>query len=99
MMADHGEPCTGSDASYCMNGGKCFKIPSMSMLTCLCNNNYEGSRCEQFQLESTSDNSFNTGMIVAIVILLILILLVLAVIIYYICKVQRKASRNTRAIP
>ncbi|KAF4081365.1 hypothetical protein AMELA_G00160470 [Ameiurus melas] len=95
MMADHGEPCTGSDASYCMNGGKCFKIPSMSMLTCLCNNNYVGSRCEQFQLESTSDNSFNTGMIIAIVILLILILLVLAVIIYCICKVQRKAS-NTR---
>ncbi|XP_047016091.1 pro-neuregulin-4, membrane-bound isoform isoform X2 [Ictalurus punctatus] len=76
-----------------------FHLPTGYQSTCQCNNNYEGSRCEQFQLESTSDNSFNTGMIVAIVILLILILLVLAVIIYYICKVQRKASRNTRAIP
>ncbi|GAA6105017.1 pro-neuregulin-4, membrane-bound isoform [Tachysurus ichikawai] len=86
MMADHGEPCTESDASYCMNGGKCFKIPSMSTLTCVCNNNYVGSRCEQFQLEIMSDNRHETGMIAAIVILLILILLVLAVVIYCICK-------------
>ncbi|XP_060765335.1 pro-neuregulin-4, membrane-bound isoform-like [Neoarius graeffei] len=93
MMADHGEPCTGSDASYCMNEGKCFKIPSMSTLTCVCNTNYVGSRCEQFQLESTSDNNHETGMIAAIAILLILIVLVLALIIYYTCKVQRKTSR------
>ncbi|XP_027029339.1 pro-neuregulin-4, membrane-bound isoform [Tachysurus fulvidraco] len=98
MMADHGKPCTESDASYCMNGGKCFKIEMqknaenpMSMLTCVCNNNYVGSRCEQFQLEIMSDNSHETGMIAAIVILLILILLVLAVVIYCICKVRRKA--------
>lgn len=35
LFLDHGEPCTESDASYCMNEGKCFKIPSMSTLTCV----------------------------------------------------------------
>ncbi|KAI5627024.1 pro-neuregulin-2, membrane-bound isoform isoform X4, partial [Silurus asotus] len=86
LFLDHGEPCTGSDESYCMNGAKCFKIPSMSTLTCLCNDNYVGSRCEQLQLESTSYNSQETGMMVAIIIILILIVLLLAGIIYLICK-------------
>ncbi|KAG7323987.1 hypothetical protein KOW79_012003 [Hemibagrus wyckioides] len=96
VMTDHPEPCTELDAFYCMNGGKCFKIPSMSTLICRCNNNYVGSRCEQFQLESTSDNSHETGMIAAMVILLILILLVLAVVIYCICKLRRKVQRSSK---
>ncbi|KAF5907485.1 pro-neuregulin-4, membrane-bound isoform, partial [Clarias magur] len=81
----HQEPCTASEASYCMNGGKCFKIPSMSTPNCVCNYNYAGSRCDHFQLESASDNSHQTGMIVAIAILVLLILLLLIVIIYHMC--------------
>ncbi|XP_062858340.1 toxin Bcs III 15.09-like [Trichomycterus rosablanca] len=85
-MADHGVPCTGLDASYCMNGGKCIKIPSMSTLTCVCKENFIGSRCEQYQLLSTSDNSEQNGMVAAVIIFIILIVVVLAMIIYLICK-------------
>ncbi|KAJ8003268.1 hypothetical protein DPEC_G00167660 [Dallia pectoralis] len=67
-----------------MNGGKCFKIPSMDILTCVCNENYKGSRCEQYQLFSTARN--DSGMIAAVVLIVLLILVVLAFIIYYIRK-------------
>ncbi|XP_076863582.1 uncharacterized protein nrg4 [Brachyhypopomus gauderio] len=94
MMAEHGDPCTGSDASYCMNGGKCFKIPSVSTPNCICNENYKGSRCEQFQLLSISNNKEETGMMAAVILLLILILLVLAGIIYYVYKMKRTAAQS-----
>ncbi|XP_017563802.1 pro-neuregulin-4, membrane-bound isoform [Pygocentrus nattereri] len=99
MMAEHGDPCTGSEVSYCMNGGKCFKIPSVSTPTCVCGENYKGSRCEQFQLLIVSNNSEEKGMIAAVIIILILILVMLAVIIYYICKMKRKAGQNERKQP
>ncbi|XP_066523801.1 pro-neuregulin-4, membrane-bound isoform-like [Hoplias malabaricus] len=94
MMAEHGDPCTGSDVSYCMNGGTCFKIPTVSTPTCVCGDNYKGSRCEQFQLLIISKDSEETGMIAGVVILLILILVLLAVLIFYICKMKRKAAQN-----
>uniref|UniRef100_A0A4W4G1X0 EGF-like domain-containing protein n=1 Tax=Electrophorus electricus TaxID=8005 RepID=A0A4W4G1X0_ELEEL len=75
MMAEHGDPCTGSDMSYCMNGGKCFKIPSVSTPNCVCNEHYKGSRCEQFQLLSISNDKEETGMIAAVILLLLLLIL------------------------
>ncbi|XP_072527033.1 uncharacterized protein [Salminus brasiliensis] len=96
MMADHGDPCTGSEEFYCMNGGKCFKIPSVSTPTCVCGDNYKGSRCEQFQLLTFANNSDEKGMIAAVTIILILILVMLAAIIYYICKMKRMAAENQR---
>lgn len=35
LIIDHGNPCTGSEANFCMNGGTCFKIPSVSTPTCV----------------------------------------------------------------
>ncbi|KAI2648247.1 Pro-neuregulin-4, membrane-bound isoform [Labeo rohita] len=57
-----------------MNGGTCFKIPSVSTPTCVCSANYEGSRCEQFQLFSFSHDSQEKGMIAAVIIIALLIL-------------------------
>ncbi|XP_007246572.2 pro-neuregulin-4, membrane-bound isoform [Astyanax mexicanus] len=96
MMADHGDPCTGSEEFYCMNGGKCFKIPSVSTPTCVCGDNFKGSRCEQFQLLSISPNSEEKGMIAAVIIILILIMIMLAVVIYYICKIKKRSAENKR---
>ncbi|KAK1789848.1 hypothetical protein P4O66_015731, partial [Electrophorus voltai] len=49
-----------------------------------CNEHYKGSRCEQFQLLSISNDKEETGMIAAVILLLLLILFVLAGIIYYV---------------
>lgn len=96
MMAEHGDPCTGSEANFCMNGGTCFKIPSVSTPTCVCSANYEGSRCEQFHLFSFSRSSEEKGMIAAIVIIVLLIIIALCVVIYYICKMKRSAQRQPK---
>ncbi|KAF4095268.1 pro-neuregulin-4, membrane-bound isoform-like [Onychostoma macrolepis] len=96
MMAEHGDPCTGSEANFCMNGGTCFKIPSVSTPTCVCSANYEGSRCEQFQLFSFSRDSEEKGMIAAVVIIAALIIVVLAVVIYYSCKIKRNARSQPK---
>ncbi|KAK9952512.1 hypothetical protein ABG768_018348 [Culter alburnus] len=95
MMAEHGIPCTGSEANFCMNGGTCFKIPSVSTPTCVCSANYEGSRCEQYQLFSFSHSSEEKGMMAAVVIMVLLILVVLGVVIYYIFKIKK----NSRSQP
>lgn len=101
-----------------MNGGTCFKIPSVSSPTCVwvssptenllfylmtyrlaylvwletlslscsCSANYEGSRCEQYQLFSFSHSSEEKGLIAAVVIMVLLVLAVLVAVIYYIYK-------------
>ncbi|XP_061577829.1 pro-neuregulin-4, membrane-bound isoform-like [Cololabis saira] len=97
MMADHGEPCSGKEASYCMNGGICYKIPSMDTLTCVCTESYKGSRCEHFQLFSSSPNAERAGLIAAVVIVVILILVALTVVIYYLrkmLKAKKQSSKN-----
>ncbi|XP_059392096.1 pro-neuregulin-4, membrane-bound isoform-like [Carassius carassius] len=96
MMAEHGDPCTESEASFCMNGGTCFKIRSVSTPTCVCSVNYEGSRCEQFQLFSFSRDSEEKGMIAAVAIIALLILVVLGVVIYYICKIKGNARSQPK---
>ncbi|XP_059402025.1 pro-neuregulin-4, membrane-bound isoform-like [Carassius carassius] len=97
MMAEHGEPCTESEASFCMNGGKCFKIDSVYTLKCVCSANFEGSRCEHYQLISFSRDSEEKGMIAAVVIFALLILVLLGVVIYYICKIKRKGQSQPKS--
>lgn len=76
-----------------MNGGTCYRIPSMDTLSCVCNDNYKGSRCEQFQLFSSSRAVGEKGLIAAVVIVVLLVLLVLAVVIYYTCKMLKKKNK------
>lgn len=56
------------------------------VLSCSCSANYEGSRCEQYQLFSFVRDSEEKGMIAAVVIIALLIIAVLAAVIYYVCK-------------
>lgn len=51
-----------------------------------CNENYKGSRCEQYQLSSISANAGEAGLIAAMVIVALLIVVMVTVVIYYICK-------------
>ncbi|XP_036391468.1 pro-neuregulin-4, membrane-bound isoform-like [Megalops cyprinoides] len=93
-MSEHGDPCGASEAFYCLNGGTCFKIPSVSTPRCVCHGSFKGSRCDQFQLFRSSQNSEDGRLIAAIVIVVLLILVVLAVIIYCSCKVWRERSKS-----
>ncbi|KAK5867396.1 hypothetical protein PBY51_011893 [Eleginops maclovinus] len=99
MMADHGVPCNGQEATYCMNGGTCYKIHAMNTLSCVCNDNYKGSRCEQFQLFSSSTNTGQAGLIAALVIVALLILVAIAVVIYYIRKMLKAKQQSQQNIP
>ncbi|XP_029378766.1 pro-neuregulin-4, membrane-bound isoform [Echeneis naucrates] len=99
MMADHGDPCDGEDVTYCMNGGTCYRIPSMNTLSCVCNEDYKGSRCEQFQLPSRFGKVGEAGVIAALVVVALLILMVLAVVIYYIrraLKAKQQSQQNNQ---
>lgn len=51
-----------------------------------CDESYKGSRCEQFQLFSSSDVAGQAGLIAALVIVGLLLLAMLAVVIYFIRK-------------
>ncbi|XP_037623707.1 pro-neuregulin-4, membrane-bound isoform-like [Sebastes umbrosus] len=95
MMADHGDLCDGQEATYCMNGGTCYKIPAMNTLSCVCKDNFKGSRCEQFHLFSSNPNAGQAGLMAAVIIVIVLILVVLAVAIYYIRKML-KAKQQSR---
>ncbi|TDH09742.1 hypothetical protein EPR50_G00088900 [Perca flavescens] len=94
MMADHGNLCNGQEATYCMNGGTCYNIPSMNTLSCVCNGNYKGSRCEHFQLFSSSANAEEAGLIAAVIIFVLLISVVVAFIIYYIHKMLKAKQQS-----
>lgn len=93
-MSDHGELCDGKEATYCMNGGTCYKISSVDSLSCVCSENYKGSRCEHFQLFSYSPNAKEAGLIAAVVIVALLILVVLAVVIYYVRKMLKAKKQS-----
>uniref|UniRef100_W5NBW9 Pro-neuregulin-4, membrane-bound isoform n=1 Tax=Lepisosteus oculatus TaxID=7918 RepID=W5NBW9_LEPOC len=97
MTAEHGEPCEESEASYCFNGGLCYRILSISTPSCVCQENYKGSRCEQFQLPSSSIDASEKGMLAAVVILLLLILVALAAVIYCSWKIRRRKEESRTA--
>ncbi|XP_040018467.1 pro-neuregulin-4, membrane-bound isoform [Gasterosteus aculeatus] len=99
MMADHGDLCDGQEATYCMNGGTCYKILSMDTLSCVCNESYKGSRCEQFQLFSTTSNATEAGLIAALVIVALLILALLAVVIYFMRRVLKTRQQSQQDNP
>ncbi|KAM4553937.1 pro-neuregulin-4, membrane-bound isoform [Fundulus diaphanus] len=94
MMAEHRKPCDPKDATYCMNGGACYTVPSMDHFSCSCPENYKGSRCEEYQLQSHSLYDPDKGLVAVVVILAILILVVLAVVIYYLHKMLKEGKLN-----
>ncbi|XP_072291464.1 pro-neuregulin-4, membrane-bound isoform [Eucyclogobius newberryi] len=86
MMSVYGETCSGQEATFCMNGGTCYKLPTMDSLSCMCGSMYRGSRCETLSLFTTGENGQNSGLIAAVLIVSILIAVAVAVFIYYIIK-------------
>lgn len=70
----------------------------MNTLSCVCNDNYKGSRCEHFALQSFSPDPQEAGLIAGVVILVIVILAVLAAVIYYVYRLKAK-NQNPKNKP
>ncbi|XP_037538835.1 pro-neuregulin-4, membrane-bound isoform [Nematolebias whitei] len=101
MMAEHGNPCDAQDATYCLNGASCYELSSMKAFSCVCRENYKGSRCELYELLAQSPDEQDRGLLAAVVIVGVLILVVLAVIIYYVVRMlmlkpNNQNNRNSR---
>ncbi|KAM9125279.1 pro-neuregulin-4, membrane-bound isoform 1-T1 [Pangshura tecta] len=52
MRTDHEELCGTSYGPFCLNGGICYMIPTVSSPFCRCIENYTGARCEEVLLPS-----------------------------------------------
>ncbi|XP_077173385.1 pro-neuregulin-4, membrane-bound isoform [Paroedura picta] len=57
MRTDHEELCGSSYGSFCMNGGVCYRIPTVSSPFCRCTENYTGARCEENLLPSIKNHT------------------------------------------
>ncbi|XP_019715940.1 pro-neuregulin-3, membrane-bound isoform isoform X2 [Hippocampus comes] len=50
LRSEHFKPCHDKDLAYCLNGGECFVIETLSgpHKHCKCREGYQGIRCDQF---------------------------------------------------
>ncbi|XP_034408361.1 pro-neuregulin-3, membrane-bound isoform [Cyclopterus lumpus] len=50
LRSEHFKPCHEKDLAYCLNGGECFVIETLSgpHKHCKCREGYQGIRCDQF---------------------------------------------------
>ncbi|XP_031735110.1 pro-neuregulin-3, membrane-bound isoform isoform X1 [Anarrhichthys ocellatus] len=50
LHSEHFKPCHEKDLAYCLNGGECFVIETLSgpHKHCKCREGYQGIRCDQF---------------------------------------------------
>ncbi|XP_035256326.1 pro-neuregulin-3, membrane-bound isoform [Anguilla anguilla] len=50
LRSEHFKPCKDKDLAYCLNGGECFVIETLtgSHKNCRCKEGYQGVRCDQF---------------------------------------------------
>ncbi|XP_061084849.1 pro-neuregulin-3, membrane-bound isoform-like [Conger conger] len=50
LRSEHFKPCRDKDLAYCLNGGECFVIETLtgSHKNCRCKEGYQGVRCDQF---------------------------------------------------
>ncbi|XP_039994393.1 pro-neuregulin-3, membrane-bound isoform [Xiphias gladius] len=50
LHSEHFKPCHERDLAYCLNGGECFVIETLSgpHKHCKCREGYQGIRCDQF---------------------------------------------------
>ncbi|XP_069481513.1 pro-neuregulin-4, membrane-bound isoform [Ambystoma mexicanum] len=82
---DHGEPCGDRHRSFCLNGGICYVIPSVTSPFCRCSNSYTGFRCEDIFLPSKKAQP-KTATLTNILVLAVVICVVFVAVLYFICR-------------
>ncbi|XP_025924162.1 pro-neuregulin-4, membrane-bound isoform [Apteryx rowi] len=82
---DHEELCGTSYGSFCLNGGICYMIPTVSSPFCRCIENYTGARCEEVLLPSIKSQT--KGDLFAVFLASVVLLGVLAIgTFYFLCR-------------
>ncbi|XP_030312889.1 pro-neuregulin-4, membrane-bound isoform isoform X1 [Calypte anna] len=89
MRTDHEELCGTSYGSFCLNGGICYMIPTVSSPFCRCIENYTGARCEEILLPSIKSQSKGDLFAAFLASLLLLGVLVIGAF-YFLCSFHSK---------
>ncbi|XP_074956073.1 pro-neuregulin-4, membrane-bound isoform [Phalacrocorax aristotelis] len=100
MRTDHEELCGTSYGSFCLNGGICYMIPTVSSPFCRCIENYTGARCEEVLLPSIKSQTKGDLFGAFLASLLLLGVLVIGAF-YFLCRkasVPRTSSSECGAI-
>ncbi|XP_037250117.1 pro-neuregulin-4, membrane-bound isoform isoform X2 [Falco naumanni] len=85
MRTDHEELCGTSYGSFCLNGGICYMIPTVSSPFCRCIENYTGARCEEVLLPSIKSQAKGDLFAAFLASLLLLGVLVIGAF-YFLCR-------------
>ncbi|XP_071297877.1 pro-neuregulin-4, membrane-bound isoform isoform X1 [Agelaius tricolor] len=81
----HEELCGTSYGSFCLNGGICYMIPTVSSPFCRCIENYTGARCEEVLLPSIKSQTKGDLFAAFLASLLLLGVLVIGAF-YFLCR-------------
>ncbi|KAI1235025.1 hypothetical protein IHE44_0002656 [Lamprotornis superbus] len=85
MRTDHEELCGTSYGSFCLNGGICYMIPTVSSPFCRCIESYTGARCEEVLLPSIKSQTKGDLFAAFLASLLLLGVLVIGAF-YFLCR-------------
>ncbi|XP_048337885.1 pro-neuregulin-4, membrane-bound isoform isoform X2 [Sphaerodactylus townsendi] len=85
MRTDHEELCGSSHGTFCMNGGICYMIPTISKPFCRCIENYTGARCEEILLPSIKSHTRGEAFVAFLASVVVLSVLVAAAI-FLLCR-------------
>ncbi|XP_017936954.1 pro-neuregulin-4, membrane-bound isoform isoform X2 [Manacus vitellinus] len=85
MRTDHEELCGTSYGSFCLNGGICYMIPTVSSPFCRCIEHYTGARCEEVLLPSIKSQTKGDLFAAFLASLLLLGVLVIGAF-YFLCR-------------
>ncbi|XP_061856001.1 pro-neuregulin-4, membrane-bound isoform isoform X2 [Colius striatus] len=88
MRTDHEELCGTSYGSFCLNGGICYMIPTVSSPFCRCIENYTGARCEEILLPSIKSQTKGDLFAAFLASLLLLGVLVIGTF-YFLCRIHQ----------
>ncbi|XP_075432172.1 pro-neuregulin-4, membrane-bound isoform [Ascaphus truei] len=89
MTTGHGERCEIAQNFFCLNGGICYMIPSVSSPFCRCIGKYTGVRCEVILLSSEKPEPRSEFVANFLVLAAFLGLLLLGLI-WFLCRKKQK---------
>ncbi|XP_034640076.1 pro-neuregulin-4, membrane-bound isoform isoform X1 [Trachemys scripta elegans] len=87
MRTDHEELCGTSYGPFCLNGGICYMIPTVSSPFCRCIENYTGARCEEVLLPSLKTQIKSEPFAAFLASVVVLGILVIGTF-YFLCRVK-----------
>ncbi|XP_078540759.1 pro-neuregulin-4, membrane-bound isoform [Lissotriton helveticus] len=96
MPTDHGEPCGDRHLSFCLNGGFCYLIPSVSRPYCRCSDSFTGARCQETFLPSKKAQP-KTATLTNVLVLAVVIGVLFTAVLYFICRIRRKLKMKQNA--